>query len=79
MWGMDTFALDNACDLVGSQTKLAKLLGIRSPSISEWRRRQRVPAERCIAIEQATGGKITRYDLRPDVFGAAPAALREAG
>lgn len=39
---------------------------------SGWRGR-RVPAERCLAIEQATGGAVTRYELRPDIFGQAPA------
>lgn len=72
--------LDLACDLAGSQAELARSLAIRSPSISEWRRRGRVPADRCLSIESATGGKVTRYDLRPDVFGAtAPADVREAG
>lgn len=31
-----------------------------------------VPAERCVAIELATDGAVTRYDLRPDVFGPSP-------
>lgn len=30
------------------------------------------PAEHCRAIEEATGGQVTRYDLRPDVFGSGP-------
>lgn len=30
------------------------------------------PAHHCLAIEEATGGKVTRYQLRPDVFGPAP-------
>jgi len=79
---MNPTALDLACDHAGSQLGLARLLGIRSPSISEWRRRGRVPAERCAAIEAATEGKVTRYDLRPDVFGStAPTVTdaREAG
>ncbi|WP_458068669.1 Cro/CI family transcriptional regulator [Rhodanobacter sp. BL-MT-08] len=72
--------LDKACDLLGSQEALASVLGIKSPSISDWRKRKQVPAERCGAIEAATGGKVTRYDLRPDVFGEAPATeLQEAG
>lgn len=25
-----------------------------------------------LAIERATGGAVTRYDLRPDIFGEAP-------
>lgn len=62
-------ALDRACKILGSQDALAAVLGIRSASISGWRERKRVPAERCVAIEQATGGQVTRYELRPDVFG----------
>ena len=69
---MNTLSLDRAIAHLGSQQALADALGIRSPSISEWRVRSKVPAERCLAIEQATNGAVTRYELRPDVFGAAP-------
>ncbi|WP_447902673.1 YdaS family helix-turn-helix protein [Stenotrophomonas pavanii] len=62
-------ALDKAVQAAGSQQALAHLLGIKPPSVSGWYDRRRVPAERCIAIEQATG--VSRHDLRPDVFGAA--------
>ncbi len=73
-------ALDEACRLMGSQDALARQLTIKSPSISGWRDRGKVPAERCLAIEQATAGQITRQDLRPDVFGESPTTnLREAG
>lgn len=67
-------ALDRAIHLLGSQQALANLLNIRSPSISEWRARGPlgVPAARCLAIERATHGAVTRYELRPDVFGLAP-------
>jgi len=27
-----------------------------------------LPAKRVIAIERATGGKVTRYELRPDLY-----------
>lgn len=65
---MDIPNLDKACDLLGSQDRLAAALGIKSPSISEWRTRGRIPAKRCLAIEQLTLGKVTCHDLRPDVF-----------
>ncbi len=65
-------ALDKAVQAAGSQQALAHLLGIKPPSVSGWYDRRRVPAERCIAIEQATG--VSRHDLRPDVFGAAEPA-----
>lgn len=61
-------ALDRAIVVFGTQTALAEALGIKSPSISQWRSR-RVPAERCLDIERVTNGVVTRYDLRPDVFG----------
>ena len=73
---MDTqTALDLAIEHVGTQQALADALGIQSPSISEWKSRGRVPAERCRAIQDATEGRVTVHDLRPDVFGPpAPAA-----
>lgn len=72
-------ALNKACAAVGCQDRLAELLLIRSASISGWRKRGQVPAERCLAIEQATAGAVTRHDLRPDVFGVASTDLQEAG
>lgn len=69
---MSIESLDRACAAAGSQQALADLIGIKSPSISEWRQRGKVPVERCLVIETATAGAVTRHDLRPDVFGAAP-------
>ncbi len=51
----------------GSTLILAKQLGVRPASISQWcAGTRKVPMKRCIAIEQATGGAVTRADLRPD-------------
>jgi DNA-binding transcriptional regulator YdaS (Cro superfamily) len=60
-------ALNLACNLMGGQSALAAALGIKSPSISEWRKR-RIPAERCQDIEALTLGRVTCHALRPDVF-----------
>ncbi|WP_088100297.1 Cro/CI family transcriptional regulator [Xanthomonas retroflexus] len=69
---MDTIPpIDRAIRAAGTQQRLAEILGIRSASISEWKVRGAVPAYRCIAIELATG--VSRHELRPDVFGPAPA------
>ncbi|WP_164227292.1 transcriptional regulator [Stenotrophomonas maltophilia] len=68
---MNMSALDRAVQSAGSQQALAQLLGIKPPSVSGWYDRCRVPAERCIAIELATG--VSRHQLRPDVFGPDPA------
>lgn len=61
-------ALDLAIRICGNQRALARKLRISPPSVSEWRRRGRVPAERCAEIEAATAGQVTRHDLRPDLF-----------
>lgn len=50
------------------------MLRVPNSLLSQWKTGvRRVPAEHCRAIEQATNGAVTRYDLRPDVFGASPA------
>jgi len=74
---MTTHPLERVIEILGSQEGLAATLGIKSPSISGWRNRKKVPADRCIAIENAVEGRVTRYDLRPDVFGAAPMKTRK--
>lgn len=51
---------------MGTQTALAEALGVRSPSISEWKIRA-VPAERCESIEKLTSGAVTCEQLRPDL------------
>lgn len=71
---MSIQALDKACELMGGQGELADQLGIKSPSISEWRKRKRVPAERCRAIERLTDGRVPCHELRPDLF-AEPLAV----
>ena len=59
--------IKRACDLVGGISKMAALLGISGPTVSQWCTGIRpVPIERCVAIERATEGTVTRRDLRPD-------------
>lgn len=52
---------------IGRQKRLAATLGITPAALSQW---SRVPAERVLDVEKATG--ISRYTLRPDIFGAKP-------
>ncbi|WP_271464425.1 transcriptional regulator [Acidovorax sp. NCPPB 4044] len=60
-------ALDTAISRMGGVGKLAKAIGVSQPLISNWRKRGTTPkAEDCSAIERATGGLVTRRDLRPD-------------
>lgn len=59
-------ALEDAIKAAGSQQALANLLGVKSPSITEWKARQRIPAERVLEVERLTG--VSRHDLRPDLY-----------
>ncbi len=68
---MGTSALRRACEVVGGQSALGRAIGKKQSTIWNWLQRG-VPAEECPAIESATSGKVTRYDLRPDVFGDGP-------
>ena len=58
--------LSEAIRTVGGVSELARRIGIAQPSVSNW---QRVPAERVLAVEAATG--ITRDVLRPDLYAGA--------
>lgn len=47
---------------------------ISSQAVSQW---ERVPAARCLVIEQATRRRVTRHELRPDIYGPPPAPARQ--
>jgi len=57
--------LSEAIRAAGGVGELSRQIGISQPSVSNW---GRVPAERVIAVEAATG--VDRAVLRPDLYGA---------
>ncbi|MFB9952069.1 transcriptional regulator [Rhizobium puerariae] len=64
--------MENSCEIAkekaGGPAALAKALGgVSSQAVSQWKK---VPAERVLDVERLTG--VSRHELRPDVFGAAP-------
>lgn len=75
-------ALERAAKILGGQGAVAEAIKAAHPdstvkqqTISYWLKRNdgRLPAEYCVAVEYATalkGNPVTRYELRPDVFGA---------
>lgn len=64
---ISTYLIDESL----TQQEFADQVGVTQGRVSQWLKGEKIPAERCIQIEAATGGKVTRYDLRPDVFGPA--------
>ena len=72
-------AIQKAIELSGGVSALAEKLKVRTPQVvSNWRSRDNVPAEYCLAIESITNGQVTREQLRPDVFGPTPTVERTA-
>src|SRR5438105_14635213 len=64
---MRDLGLEEAIRVAGGAGALARKIGISQPSISNW---SRVPAERVVAVEAATG--VGRATLRPDLYGEQP-------
>lgn len=48
-----------------TQSELAERLGVSQSLIAQWVRRVAPPPLRCVEIELATEGLVTRSDLRP--------------
>src|SRR5215207_2351033 len=61
--------LSEAIRAAGGITELARRLGIAQPSVSNW---VRVPSERVLSVESATG--VRREVLRPDLYQVSIAA-----
>jgi TorA maturation chaperone TorD len=64
---MRDHGLQEAIRAAGGIGELARRLGISQPSVSNW---DRIPAERVLSVEQATG--VARALLRPDLYADQP-------
>ena len=64
--------LSEAIRVAGGVSELAREIGISQPSVSNW---IRVPAERVVSVEAATG--VDRATLRPDLYGTKVCAVDE--
>lgn len=71
---MTTHAIERAAQILGGQSALARKLGCTPQAVSKMCSTGRVPAERVLAIENATEGAITRHELRPDLYPVEQAA-----
>jgi DNA-binding transcriptional regulator YdaS (Cro superfamily) len=62
-------ALRAAIAILGGVTPAAAKLHVGASALANWAHRG-VPAEQCASIEVATGGRVKRKQLRPDIFGS---------
>lgn len=53
----------------GSLYRLAKTLGLQPNAVYQWQNRGRVPFKHIREIEVLSEGRVTRKELRPDIFG----------
>lgn len=71
-WGMTSGSsitdtpIQRAARAAGGQSALARRVGVQPQSVNLWVRHGRVPAERVLAVEAATG--VPRHELRPDLY-----------
>lgn len=57
-------------DAAGGMGPFAKHMKIKTSQVHQWTAGLRpVPLEKCIEIERLTEGQVTRYHLRPELFG----------
>lgn len=72
--GKQMTPIERAIIEAGGQTSLAEAIGVSPSFINQLAKGDRpVPPARCRAVEQATNGKVTCAELRPDVFGTVAA------
>lgn len=67
--------IERAIEAHGSQVKLAKAIGCSQQYIS-WllSDAKQISVEKAVEFERATGGVVSRHDLRPDFFGPSSGA-----
>lgn len=61
-------AVSKAAEIIGSQYRLAKKLGVSPPTVNQWVKGAQgrpVPPKRALQIERLTDGAVSRRDLCP--------------
>lgn len=57
--------IQRAAELSGGMSALARKLGIARSAPYSW---SKIPASRVLQIEAATGGRLSRHAMRPDLY-----------
>jgi len=61
-------AIRRAVACLGGQSALARSLGLTPQAVSKWCTTGRVPAKHVLRIEGFVARKVTRHELRPDLY-----------
>ena len=61
-------AIQKAVNHAGGQSALARRLGLKPQAVQRWCKVGLVPAERVLDVERIVAAKVTRYELRPDIY-----------
>ena len=59
-------SVEEAIHRAGGQTALAKMIGVKQPTIFKWLKKGVVPPRRVLLVEKVTG--ISRYELNPLIY-----------
>lgn len=51
---------------IKTKSQIAELCNVTPQALKCWKR---IPAQHCRKLEVASGGRVTRYQMRPDIFG----------
>ena len=73
MPSMKQEGIERAIEVLGSQSLLAKQIGVSPQFVCQLANGTRpVPATLVLKIESATHGEVSRHELRPDIFSTEP-------
>ncbi|MEY2666377.1 MAG: hypothetical protein RLZZ384_548 [Pseudomonadota bacterium] len=60
--------IEKIIEFFGTQYRLAKALNIKPQNVTQWIAANQIPLKQAINIEKASNGKITREQIRPDIY-----------
>lgn len=61
-------SIKKAVKAAGNMSILARACKVTPQAVRKWVVSGRVPAEQVLNVERATEMRVTRYDLRPDIY-----------
>lgn len=64
----DESAIRKAVRLAGSQSALARKLGLSPQAVQKWCSTGEVPDRKVLGVEAAVSGAVSRHELRPDLY-----------